>query len=735
MKCHSHIQPKFQCVSCNLEFGIHLGKHYNIDQYDFKQYIVSRCLPDVSDETDDPKYICLSCHKTLQITDNENPIVPYHVKNKCLIAAAKFMKLLLEKPEYVCTCCHHMLFRKTVKKFNIDEYEMTNPIVKKSLSYRYQMIITNNSNSTGSGKCEYHKYNWNESSGDEHELNEDTFIEEFICIQCRNCLKLRKPKMPDQACANGLLLDVIPQDLLHLSSLERCLISYQIPFITLIVMRRYGGHYKVNGPPVNVPTKLNHVIEMLPCLPHQLQLCPIKLKRKLEYKSHYMYDVVQKDKVIGALTWLKQHNNYYNDIPINRNWYSMVQDNDIPTILLNNQNTDDIEITCTKCKSEINQSTNNISCHTLENCGINKSTVESDADMMEEKIHENNVVNENMLENDNELLEDQAALDRRQNMIGDPLPSVVEFDNIENCIFNCAPGENNLPKYVLLDDNFEILAFPDLFPYGCGGYNYTERSVKLPIRKYFQQRLLNVDGRFAENMEYIFCAQHIVDLKHIQSETNLALWLSHGRTLGGNKVTAGVLCNPDSVQQLVRDQQAYKFLRNICGSPPYWQHELHDVLAMLHSIGIPTWFLTLSAADLHWPEMIQAVAMQYGKKLSHRDVLKMTMQERSKYLHQNLVTGVHMFQHRLESFFSQYILSDAHPVGNVTDYVIKIEFQMRGSPHAHCLLWVRDAPRIDEDSDEVVCQFIDKYISASPPVITDRNIHCVNLRQTLQQHI
>ena len=108
--------------------------------------------------------------------------------------------------------------------------------------------------------------------------------------------------MPDQACANGMMLDTIPQDLLHLSSLERCLISYQIPFITLIVMRRYGGHYKVNGPPVNVPTKLDHVIEMLPHLPHQLHLCPIKLKRKLEYKSHYMYDIVQKDKVIGALT-------------------------------------------------------------------------------------------------------------------------------------------------------------------------------------------------------------------------------------------------------------------------------------------------------------------------------------------------------------------------------------------------------------------------------------------------
>ena len=246
--------------------------------------------------------------------------------------------------------------------------------------------------------------------------------------------------MPDQACANVLVLDAIPQDLPHLSSLERCLISYQIPFITLIVMRRYGGHYKVNGPPVNVPTKLNHFIEMLPCLPHQLQLCPIKLKRKLEYRSHYMYDV-QKDKVIGTLTCLKQHNNYYNDIPINRNWYSMVEDNDIPTILLDNQDTDDIKINCTKCKSEINHSNINGLCDTLENCEINKSTGESDAHMMQDKIHENNVADENVSENDNELLEDQAALDRRQNMIGDPLPSVVEFDNIESCIFNCVPGK------------------------------------------------------------------------------------------------------------------------------------------------------------------------------------------------------------------------------------------------------------------------------------------------------
>ena len=82
-----------------------------------------------------------------------------------------------------------------------------------------------------------------------------------------------------------------------------------------------------------------------------------------------------------------------------------------------------------------------------------------------------------------------------------------------------------------------------------------------------------------------------------------------------------------------------------------------------------------------------------------------------------------------------YILSDGHPIGHVTDYVIKIEFQMRGSPHAHCLPWVSDAPRLNQDPDKVVCKFIDKYIRTSPPYITDKNMHDVNLRQTLQKHI
>ena len=244
---------------------------------------------------------------------------------------------------------------------------------------------------------------------------------------------------------------------------------------------------------------------------------------------------------------------------------------------------------------------------------------------------------------DTEEAEEQIAINRRQELTGDPLPTVVQYENLENQIYQCAPGENNIPKYILLDNDFEVLAFPDLFPYGSGGYHSANRKVKLPIRKNFQQCLLNIDGRFAQNIEYLFCALYIADIKQIESDATLAICLSQGRTLGGHKMTAGQLRNPAVVEQLVRNEQAYKFLKNVRGSPAYWQDQLYDVLAMLQMLGIPTWFLTLSAADLHWPEMIQAVAVQFGKKLTHKDVQQMSIKDRSTYLRHNPITGVRMF--------------------------------------------------------------------------------------------
>ena len=94
-----------------------------------------------------------------------------------------------------------------------------------------------------------------------------------------------------------------------------------------------------------------------------------------------------------------------------------------------------------------------------------------------------------------------------------------------------------------------------------------------------------------------------------------------------------------------------------------------------------------------------------------------------------------MFQHRVEIFFTEYLLSNSNPISNIVEYVIKIEFQMRGSPHAHCLLWVKDSPKINQDPDEIVCEFVDKYITAQIPQAMNANGLDIKLMKHLQKHV
>ena len=111
-----------------------------------------------------------------------------------------------------------------------------------------------------------------------------------------------------------------------------------------------------------------------------------------------------------------------------------------------------------------------------------------------------------------------------------------------------------------------------------------------------------------------------------------------------------MLKNPQHVQNLLKKDRAYSFLKNIRGSPPYWQKMFYEVLAMIQTLGIPTWFLTLSAADMKWPKVIQSIAQQYGTIYTENEVLALPWQMKSKWLRSNPVTAARMFQYRLETF-------------------------------------------------------------------------------------
>ena len=141
----------------------------------------------------------------------------------------------------------------------------------------------------------------------------------------------------------------------------------------------------------------------------------------------------------------------------------------------------------------------------------------------------------------------------------------------------------------------------------------------------------------------------------------------------------------------------------------------YEVLSMIRTLGIPTWFLTLSAADMKWSEVIQAIAQQYGTIYTEDEVLTLPWQTKSMWLRSNPVTAARMLQYRLETFVTTFLKSNANPIGCITEYVIWIEFQARGSPHAHTLFWVKDAPKLGYSDEKDVKSFIDNYVSCSLP--------------------
>ena len=69
---------------------------------------------------------------------------------------------------------------------------------------------------------------------------------------------------------------------------------------------------------------LDQIIDILPCMPSELQIHPVKPKYKLEYKSHYMFDMICRDHAISANTSLKQYYSHYRDITLNEHWYSNI---------------------------------------------------------------------------------------------------------------------------------------------------------------------------------------------------------------------------------------------------------------------------------------------------------------------------------------------------------------------------------------------------------------------------
>ena len=134
-------------------------------------------------------------------------------------------------------------------------------------------------------------------------------------------------------------------------------------------------------------------------------------------------------------------------------------------------------------------------------------------------------------------------------------------------------------------------------------------------------------------------------------------------------------------------------------------------------IGTPTWFLTLSAADCSdcWPELFRCLSNEWNKPLDGNSHWKL--------LRENPFMVTKHFHRRWKAFFTHILNGKSKPLGEIVDYFVRVEFQKRGSPHLHVILWIADAPDLDTEQGQLdAAKFLDTFVKTTIPDDSDGDL-------------
>jgi len=102
-----------------------------------------------------------------------------------------------------------------------------------------------------------------------------------------------------------------------------------------------------------------------------------------------------------------------------------------------------------------------------------------------------------------------------------------------------------------------------------------------------------------------------------------------------------------------------------------------------------------------------------GNNISQDEINNLNYYQQTEIFNGNPVLLARHFQYRVETFFKTIVVNG--PLGEVRYYAIRVEFQVRGSPHIHSLLWVRNAPILCSDNKEEYIAFVDNIIKCELP--------------------
>ncbi|KAJ8049155.1 hypothetical protein HOLleu_01770 [Holothuria leucospilota] len=225
-------------------------------------------------------------------------------------------------------------------------------------------------------------------------------------------------------------------------------------------------------------------------------------------------------------------------------------------------------------------------------------------------------------------------------------------------ILTIAPGENRHPLSFFCDEDAEFLSFPTIY---CGQRWKKTHQIPVHYSEMCKWEIRNVDRRVATCVPNLFFKLKKIQIQQITEKVSLAI---RRCKLKGNKYTASDILKDTKHEKLIKLDEGYHIFRSLRNSPPYLNKRKKDLIAMIRQLGYPTYFVSLSAADTRWLDLIKVLGKLIDNKCySDEELMDLDWSTKTRLIKADPVSCVRYFDHRLQVFITDVLKSNLHPIG------------------------------------------------------------------------
>jgi hypothetical protein len=157
-----------------------------------------------------------------------------------------------------------------------------------------------------------------------------------------------------------------------------------------------------------------------------------------------------------------------------------------------------------------------------------------------------------------------------------------------------APGQGKIPMPVYKDLFAEELSFPTIF----AGIR-RKFKINLSYTDIAKSELQRYDRRACAPTKLLYSFK-----RSFNDKVRQAVQVFMRKKVGTSHVTASQTRTPGFVENLIKKDEGYAVFKNLRSSPSYWQDKTKKVMGMMRQIGKCSFFITFSAAESKWTELL-----------------------------------------------------------------------------------------------------------------------------------